>query len=92
MISNRRNLLKLNILTHHKMSFHDQKDCGQKSPKCEGKVKILNQQVFVNQERGKKVKMGLQVWQGSYSLGGRVVVVLILAPGVVVAPRPPPFK
>ena len=27
-----------------------------------------------------------------YSLGGRVVVVLILAPGVVVAPRPPPFK
>ena len=28
------------------------------------KVKIPNQQVFVNQERAKKGKMGLEVWQG----------------------------
>ena len=68
MISNRRNLLKLNILTHHKMSFCDQKGCGRKSPKCEGKVAILNQQVFVNQERGKKVKMGLKIGKAATHL------------------------
>ena len=46
------------------MSFYDRKGWGQKSPKYEGKVKIPNQQVFVNQERAKKGKMGLEVWQG----------------------------
>ena len=55
-------------------------------------IKCLTHQNITNKVGIKNEKRKKVGGQGGYSLGGRVVVVLIRAPGVVVAPRPPPFK